>query len=87
MLLLDVRHGQTSSDVRTETWCDMVRKWRPVFWVRGARTDHFRGGPSAVSHVPRIRSAPTAFMGFPSCAANRTCDASHAPQVPDIFGL
>jgi len=33
MYLLDLWRGQTSSDVWIEAWCDLVRKWKPVFWA------------------------------------------------------
>jgi hypothetical protein len=33
MYLLDLRRGQTSSDVWIEAWCDLVKKWKPGFWA------------------------------------------------------
>ena len=34
MYLLDLRRGQTSSDVWIEAWCDLVKKWKPGFWAK-----------------------------------------------------
>jgi predicted phage terminase large subunit-like protein len=33
MFLLDLWRGQTSSDQWIEAWCDLVCKWRPLFWA------------------------------------------------------
>src|ERR1700704_6661510 len=33
MYLLDLWRGQTSSDLWIETWCDLVRQWKPAFWA------------------------------------------------------
>jgi predicted phage terminase large subunit-like protein len=31
--LLDLWRGQTASDVWVETWCDLVKKWKPFGWA------------------------------------------------------
>jgi predicted phage terminase large subunit-like protein len=33
MFLLDLWRGQTASDQWIEAWCDLVCKWRPLFWA------------------------------------------------------
>jgi hypothetical protein len=33
MYLLDLWRRQASSDVWIENWCDLVRKWKPMFWT------------------------------------------------------
>jgi predicted phage terminase large subunit-like protein len=33
MYLLDLWRGQTSSDQWIEAWCDLVEKWKPLFWA------------------------------------------------------
>lgn len=33
MYLLDLWRGQTASDQWVESWCDLVRKWKPQFWA------------------------------------------------------
>jgi predicted phage terminase large subunit-like protein len=33
MYLLDLWRGQTSSDQWIEAWCDIVCKWKPLFWA------------------------------------------------------
>jgi hypothetical protein len=33
MYLLDLWRGQTSSDQWIEAWCDLVCKWKPLFWA------------------------------------------------------
>ena len=33
MYLLDLWRGQTSSDLWIEAWCDLVCKWKPLFWA------------------------------------------------------
>src|SRR5437016_4916996 len=33
MYLLDLWRGQSASDAWIEAWCDLVRKWKPMFWA------------------------------------------------------
>jgi predicted phage terminase large subunit-like protein len=65
MYLLDLWRGQTSSDIWIEAYCDLVRKWRPLFWAEERGQIISAVGPLLVKRS-RERQAYTAREQFGS---------------------
>jgi predicted phage terminase large subunit-like protein len=65
LYLLDLWRRQAAADVWVETYCDLVRKWRPMAWAE--ETGQIKGGvgPFLLKRA-RERSAYTAREQFPT---------------------
>lgn len=63
--LLDLWRGQTASDVWVETFCDLVRQWRPMAWAEEQGQIKAGVGPFLRRRM-RERQAYVAREGFPT---------------------
>jgi predicted phage terminase large subunit-like protein len=63
--LLDLWRGQTASDVWIETWCDLVKKWKPFGW--GFEQGQIKSGVGPfLEKRARERKTWTAIETFPT---------------------
>jgi predicted phage terminase large subunit-like protein len=63
--LLDIWRGQTASDLWVESFCDMVRQWRPIGWAEEQGQIRAALGP-LLDRRMRERSAFVARRPFPT---------------------
>jgi predicted phage terminase large subunit-like protein len=65
MYLLDLWRGRTTADMWIETWCDLVRKWKPIGWAE--ETGQIRSGVGPFRDKrARERHAWCALKDFPT---------------------
>ena len=71
MYLLDVWRGQTTSDKWIEAFCDLVRRWKPLYWAEEQGQIKASLGPFIDMRM-RARSAYTVREMFPTRADKAT---------------
>jgi len=72
--LLDLWRGQTSSDVWVDTFCDLVRKWKPIGWAEETGQIKSGVGPFLVKRMMETGSY-VAREQFPTRGGNKAVRA------------
>lgn len=80
--LLDLWRGQTASDVWVESWCDLVKKWKPYGWAFEQGQIKSGVGPFLEKRA-RERKTWTAIENFPT----RGDKAVRAQSIRGRMGL
>lgn len=80
--LLDLWRGQTASDVWVESWCDLVKKWKPYGWAFEQGQIKSGVGPFLEKRA-RERKTWTAIENFPT----RGDKAVRAQSIGGRMGL
>lgn len=85
MYLLDVWRKQTTSDVWVEAFCDLVLKWKPLFWAEESGQINAGVGPYLVRTM-RKRHALVVRRQFPS-RHDKSVRARSIQARMSVYGL